>query len=203
MSSSSISSHDSVGRPNGEFALFVDQCREDYAPRSEVRSEFESVRYDNLSDDRFFPLRNCSIRGAEIRGQMFWMAWSDCSLLKADMSHTRGVAHWTQVQFNQVNFTHLMARLSVAGTVFSKCRFDRIVLREPVFLGCSFVNCRISGTLIGASFVDCRFENVDLKGSRWEDPRMLGIQGTWKNADGIWENSSPEAKSFFLGSSTG
>jgi len=191
--------HDKDGTPHGEFAAYIDQCRQWHglAPTSETKI-FHSVKYVNASPNRLFPLMNCRIEGDDIRGQFFWMTWTNCVLTKIDLSHTGGVAHWTRVQFENVNFHHLMAKVSAAQTVFRACNFNNIVLEQPVFLQCKFVKCKISGALIGAMFIDCEFEDVDLKGSRWEDPKTLDIRGTWKNAEQMWETSSPKAKAFFL-----
>jgi hypothetical protein len=196
------SGHDWEGKAFGEFATYIDNCRE-WEPalpeKRHTRRVFHSVRYENSGPNRVFPLHDCSVEGDEIRGQTFWMIWTDCVFSKIDFSHTRGRAHWTRMRFEKALFHHLMGKVSAAQTVFYSCNFSNAVLEQPVFLQCKFVKTRISGALIGAMFVDCEFEDVDLKGSRWEDPKMLDIHGTWKNAEQLWETSSPKAKAFFVG----
>lgn len=193
------SGHDWQGKSHGEFAEYVDKCRDwENAPHLAARKIFHSVRYENESNDRLFSLRDCVVEGSEIRGQAFWMVWADCVFKKIDLSHTRGIAHWTRMVFERINFHHLMADVSAAQTLFRACDFNNIVLERPVFFQCKFVKGKISGALIGAMFIDCEFEDVDLKGSRWEDPKTLDIRGTWVNAEQLWETSSPKAKAFFM-----
>lgn len=196
------SKHDWQGIAHGDFASFVDTCREWPSRREELHREFHSIRYVNEGKDRRFFLRDCTVDGDEIRGQYFSMIWSDCIFRKIDFSHTRGQAHWTRVVFERSNFHHLMGDVSAAQTVFRSCNFNNVVLERPIFLQCKFVKCKISGALQGPLFVDCEFDDVDLKNSRWEDPKTLDIRGTWKNAEHLWETSSAKAKAFFLRQST-
>jgi uncharacterized protein YjbI with pentapeptide repeats len=195
---STESKHDLQGNAQGEFAAYVDVCREWSLAGDGPRQTFHSIRYVNEAKDRRFPLRNCEIEGDEIRGQYFSMVWIDCVFRKVDFSHTRGQAHWTRVMFERINFHHLMGNVSAAQTLFRSCNFGNVVLDQPVFMQCKFVKTKLSGALIGAMFIDCEFEDVDLKGSRWEDPQVLDIRGTWKNAEHLWETSSPKAKALFL-----
>jgi len=192
--------HHRDGTAHGDFAKYVSELQQvGLETREEVFARsFKELVYSSETDSRFFPLSNCSVAKAEIQGQYFDMLWKGVSFSRCDLSHVRGVGHWSALEFDNCKLVRLIGSYSVADCVFRKSDLSRCHLYQPAFIRCRFEKCSFKGAvLIEPTFVECEVAAMDLARSRWQDCRSLEIRGNWKNGETLSERSDPRAKALF------
>jgi uncharacterized protein YjbI with pentapeptide repeats len=176
------SEHTCDGEPIGDFAKFVNGCR-DTRQESVGVASFKHINYLNDSVDRRLPLFNCSLRDSSIRGMFLVQDFRRATFTNVDFAHGAGLAIWVDSSFKACNLRSFRAQISATRCTFHRCHFGSCTIENSVFIECRFEKCTMAGVWTANSFAECHFVDADLAGSVWREPGMMRIHGTWKNAE--------------------
>ncbi len=149
------------------------------------------LRHLRLTDAR---LEDCVFRDADLTDFRAWRCRLDtCDLGGADLTgavlsarHRGSGTTWRNCSFDRT----VLDDIDAEGAVFEGCAFEHVVIDSVVFDGCSFLDTRVTGSLVNSTFSgsnpprgaepatmsnfdlrDCRFTGVDFVGLK-----LSGVQ---------------------------
>jgi uncharacterized protein YjbI with pentapeptide repeats len=101
-------------------------------------------------------LEDCDLRGADLTDFHAWRSeFERCDLSGADLTDgmlstsERGEANaWRDCRFDALVLDGVIAK----GAEFQRCGFEHVKWQNMVFAGCSFVDCRVTGSLENVIF---------------------------------------------------
>jgi uncharacterized protein YjbI with pentapeptide repeats len=136
------------------------------------------LRHLRLLDVRMV---DCDLSGADLTDFAAWRStFEGCDLSGADLTDAllsslhKGVGNvWHRCRFNASKLDGIVAN----GAEFRDCTFENVTLANMVFGGCTFVDCRMTGSLNDVAFYGtepdsgCKqpatMENFDLRVRLW------------------------------------